>query len=133
LKRHGNGGLLSGWQASAGSAKPACASHCQILNELQACLDSAAIRFWRDKRGHEIDFIVANRRRSPLAIECKWSADAFVPDNILSFRRGYPEGDNIVVCHDIDKAFSRRYGNTTIAFKSAEGFVSSLHVGNKYK
>jgi hypothetical protein len=101
-----------------------------ILNELHVCLDSAAIRFWRDKRGHEVDFIVANQGRKPLAIECKWSADAFVPDNILSFRRGYPEGDNIVVCHDIDKSFSRRYGNITVVFKSAEGLISSIYAGN---
>lgn len=94
-----------------------------VLNELHACLGRSAIRFWRDKRGHEVDFVVADRGRPPLAIECKWSADAFVPDSILSFRRRYPEGENIVVCHDIDRAFSRRYGNMTVIFESAEGFI----------
>jgi len=96
-----------------------------ILNELHACLGSTAIRYWRDKRGHEVDFILADHGRQPRAIECKWSADSFVPDNILAFRHRYPEGENIVVCHDVDKAYSRRYGNTEFMFDSIEGLIKS--------
>lgn len=94
-----------------------------ILNELNACLGSATIRYWRDKRGHEVDFIVVGRGNQPRAIECKWSADAFVPENIMAFRHRYPEGENIVVCHDVDNAYSRRYGNTEIVFDSVEGLI----------
>jgi len=37
-----------------------------VLNELHANLQSRDIRYWRDKRGHEIDFVIARaeRRRS---------------------------------------------------------------------
>jgi hypothetical protein len=96
-----------------------------ILNELHAGLGGPSVRYWRDKRGHEVDFIVADRGRKPRAIECKWSADAFVPDNISAFRHSYPEGENIVVCHDVEKAYSRRYADLEIVFDSVEGLLKS--------
>ena len=94
-----------------------------VLNELQSVLEGDTIRYWRDKRGHEVDFILANRGRNPVALECKWSADAFIPDNVLLFRRQYPEGDNIVVCHDVEKSYSRRYADITFIFKSMENLA----------
>ena len=40
----------------------------------------------------EVDFVIAARRASPMAIECKWSQDAFEPEAMLAFggstRRG---------------------------------------------
>ena len=50
-----------------------------VLNELQARLQYRDIQYWRDKRGHEIDFIVAGRDGKVLAIECKWKAKKFDP------------------------------------------------------
>jgi len=94
-----------------------------ILNELQACLGITVIRYWRDKRGHEVDFILAEHSRKPRAIECKWSADAFIPDGFSAFRCSYPEGENIVVCHDVDKSYTRRYGNLEVIFDSAESLI----------
>ena len=43
-----------------------------VLNELQAHLQTRRIGYWRDKRGHEIDFVLARRGQAPLALECKW-------------------------------------------------------------
>jgi len=49
--------------------------------------------YWRDKRGHEVDFVIATQRKRPAAIECKWSANNFDPTNLIAFRYQHPEGD----------------------------------------
>jgi predicted AAA+ superfamily ATPase len=63
-----------------------------VLNEMHAHLQSRRILYWRDKRGHEVDFIIITNT-TPLAIECKWSCSEFDPTNLKAFRRQYPEGD----------------------------------------
>ena len=69
-----------------------------VLNELAARLDLDRVHYWRDKRGHEVDFIVARPGEHPVAIECKWSrshADELA--GMAAFRRAYPDGENYVV------------------------------------
>src|SRR5256886_3158391 len=34
-----------------------------VLNEIMARLQSREVFYWRDKRGHEIDFVLASRRK----------------------------------------------------------------------
>src|SRR2546428_4151035 len=46
-------------------------------------------------RGHEVDFVLASRRKRPLAIECKWSAGSFDVANLRAFRQQHAEGDNV--------------------------------------
>ena len=85
-----------------------------VLNEMQGRLQSRDIRYWRDKRGHEVDFVLARRGQSPITIECKWSDSAFDPTNLKAFRRVYPNGANYLVAHDVDRPYVRRYGELTI-------------------
>lgn len=59
------------------------------------------VAYWRDKRGHEVNFVLARLRPKPLAIECKWSADSFEPTNLRAFRQQHPEGENVVVAQDV--------------------------------
>jgi len=87
---------------------------------------SRQIFYWRDKRGHEVDFILPTRRKEPLALECKWSVDAFEPANLQAFRRVYPHGENIVVAHDVDRAFRRNYGDISVRFESLSSTVSRI-------
>ena len=42
-----------------------------VLDELMARLQVRNVRYWRDKNGYEIDFVLAGRRSAPVAIECK--------------------------------------------------------------
>ncbi len=42
-----------------------------VLNELQSKLQLRTLFYWRDKRGHEVDFILKARSQEPTAIECK--------------------------------------------------------------
>lgn len=97
-----------------------------VLNEMMAHLQTREIGYWRDKRGHEVDFVLAGRRKSPLAIECKWSADRFEPVNLVAFRIQHPEGDNVVLAEDITRTFTRNYGTLKVRFESLASFIEQL-------
>lgn len=97
-----------------------------VLNEIRAQMQTHRVFYWRDKRGHEVDFVLAAHRTKPLAIECKWSADGFDPKNIKVFRTHYPEGSNVVVAQDVSQMYFRNYGNVRIRFQSLAGFVKGM-------
>lgn len=97
-----------------------------VLNELHAQLQSRDVRYWRDKKGHEVDFILARRNRPPIAIECKWSADDFDPAGIKSLRKRYPKGGSYVVAHDVDRGYTRRYGETPVKFVSLRELMKAV-------
>jgi len=87
-----------------------------ILNEIQSRLQSPIVRYWRDKRGHEIDFILALRGRKPIAIECKWKAEQFELKNLRAFRNHYSEGPNWIVCQDVDQSYIRGFDKLKVEF-----------------
>jgi predicted AAA+ superfamily ATPase len=97
-----------------------------VLNEMMARLQTREIFYWRDKRGHEVDFILARQRKQPTAIECKWSADKFEPSNLEAFRRQHPEGENIVLAGDVKQSFARNYGALKVRFDVLGPFVEQL-------
>jgi len=97
-----------------------------VLNEIMATLQHRRVLYWRDKRGHEVDFVLAPRHGTPLAVECKWSAGEFDDTNLQSFRRQYPAGDNVVIAHDVDRPFKRTNGSIRIRFESLKHFVARL-------
>jgi predicted AAA+ superfamily ATPase len=97
-----------------------------VLNELMAQLQSREVRYWRDKRSHEVDFVLVRRRTTPLTIECKWKAETFDPRALLAFRRQYPEGNNFVVAHDVDRAFRRNYNGIEIRFVSLGELIAEI-------
>lgn len=85
-----------------------------VLNELHGQLQSRDIRYWRDKRGHEVDFILARRGQPPVAIECKWSASDFDATNLKAFRRAHPKGANFLVAQDVDRPYVRHDGDLAV-------------------
>ena len=97
-----------------------------VLNEMHAHLQSREIRYWRDKRGHEVDFILAHRKQAMAAIECKWSAAEFDPANLHAFRKRYPPGDNLVVAEDVERSFTRSYRNLSVKFVSLAELIAEL-------
>lgn len=88
-----------------------------VLNEIHAHTQARQISYWRDKRGHEVDFIWRRPGGNPVAIECKWKTDVFDPANVAAFRRQYPKGENIVVATDVREPFKRSYGSLTVNFE----------------
>ncbi len=97
-----------------------------VLNEIQTHLQSRRILYWRDKRGHEVDFVLIDRKGLPTAIECKWKISEFDPTNIKAFRRQYPEGDNLLVVSDIKRPFSQAYDHVPVRFVDLKGLIRSI-------
>ncbi len=94
-----------------------------VLNELQAQLQTRNILYWRDKQGHEIDFILPRRGKSPTAVECKWSVTGFDPRNFLTFHRAYPSSECFAVCHDVQRSFVRKFSGLPVKFLSLPSLV----------
>ena len=87
-----------------------------VLNEMHARLQSRDVRYWRDKRGPEVDFVLVGRGRPLLAIECKWSAHDFDWTNLRAFLGQYPRARGLVVAHDVTGRSTRRSGAITAMF-----------------
>jgi predicted AAA+ superfamily ATPase len=81
-----------------------------VLNELHGMLQTREIKYWRDKRGREVDFVLSRRSGPPVAIECKWMAEEFDPGGLRAFRAMYPEGLSVVVSQDVVVPYTRTYG-----------------------
>ncbi len=107
-----------------------------VLNEINGRLQTRDIQYWRDKKGHEIDFVLHNKfNNSVTAIECKFSISqldltelnlASIAKNIQAFRNSYPKGINLVVANDIDIAFERRYKDLIILFVNPNDLIKKL-------
>lgn len=97
-----------------------------VLNELHARLQTRDIRYWRDKRRHEVDFVIAKRGKPPIAIECKWSADGFDAANLAAFRQVHPQGDNFVVGRDVGRPYRRRPNGVEVQFVDLDGLIARL-------
>ena len=98
-----------------------------VLNEIQSRLQTRAISYWRDKRGHEVDFVwVPRGGRQPTAIECKWSSDRMDVTGFKAFRAQYPEGANWLVAQDLERSFRRRESGLVVEFLKLEEMMSRL-------
>ena len=99
-----------------------------VLNELHGRLGLRMLRYWRDKQGHEVDFVVVPRGRPPIAIECKWSDRDFDASSLRSFLRAYPRATAYVVTHDAVRAARRRSETAEWTLIHLEGLVQQLAV-----
>ncbi len=89
-----------------------------VLNEIFALTQSRKVNYWRDKQGHEIDFVLAGRGKSPVAVECKWTGSDIDPTALKAFRKIYPNGENYIVASDVDRAYTKSYGDLKVEFVS---------------
>jgi len=106
--------------------------HC-VLNEMHGHLQKQPIHYWRNKYNAEIDFVVNNRVKNTVtAIECKFNSlpsdnlSTDVGKNFETFRELYPEGQNLVVSHNIDTSFQKKYNNLTITFVNTKDLIKKL-------
>jgi predicted AAA+ superfamily ATPase len=97
-----------------------------VLNELHGRLQSRDVRYWRDKRGHEVDFVLTRRGQPPTALECKWSASEFDTRGLRAFRRAYPDGLNLLVAYDVDRPYRRREAGLVIEVTPLSGAINRL-------
>ena len=97
-----------------------------VLNELQAQLQLRDIYYWRDKKGHEVDFVIPLRGGRLIAIECKWRAAEFEPRNLQALLRRYPETRCFMVANDVREPYTRRYGEAAVRFVGLRGLIAEL-------
>ncbi|MBI4422073.1 MAG: ATP-binding protein [Gemmatimonadetes bacterium] len=100
-----------------------------VLNEVHASLQTREVRYWRDKQGHEVDFVMARGTTAPTAIECKWSARDIDLTNLTVFRRHYPRGETFVVAQDVDRPAIRRSGDITFTIVGLRDLIERLRPG----
>lgn len=98
-----------------------------VLEHLQATLEEP-VRYWRDKAGREIAFVVTPSRDEVHAIECKWHPDAFDAAPLRVFRQAYPNGTNYLVTPSGDPSRARRYGPLTVRICTPEGLPATWPV-----
>jgi hypothetical protein len=97
-----------------------------VLNELHASLQTRDVRYWRDKQGHEVDFVIARRGAPPTAIECKWSAGDWDSASLRVFRRIYPKGETFLVAQDVVRRTTRRIGEMIVTVTSLPDLIADL-------
>jgi predicted AAA+ superfamily ATPase len=97
-----------------------------VLNELHAARQIRDVQYWRDKAGHEVDFILRGSRGTPRAIECKWKAAAFDGGNLALFRNKYPRGDNFVVASDVDRPYTQVVRGVKVRFLGLRDLATEL-------
>jgi predicted AAA+ superfamily ATPase len=85
-----------------------------VLNELLSVIDREHIHTWRDKSKNEVDFVIKQRGKDPVAIECKWNAQEFSPSNLKKMRELHPRGKNILVSANIFRTSEVTFGEMKI-------------------
>ena len=102
-----------------------------VLNELKAQLqNNADILYWRNKKKQEVDFIIKKKRsQTVIAIETKWQAKNFNPDNLQAFRELHPEGENFLIANDIQESYTKNYTDLKVKFISLKEFISQITFG----
>ena len=97
-----------------------------LKSEIHGRIQTGRPRYWRNKSGHEIDFVWTAAGRPPIAIECKWSADNADAKNIRVFRKQYPEGANLIVAQDVNRSYRRSIAGLELNFVNLEGLIDYL-------
>ncbi len=99
-----------------------------VLNELHARLQSRDIGYWRDKRQHEVDFVIKRRGKPPAAIECKWSAEGFDARNLAAFRQIHRTGENFVVSRNNQRAYRRTLSGCDVQFVDLKELIARIRL-----
>lgn len=95
-----------------------------VLEHLQARFPDTPVRYWRDKAGREVDFVLAHGRDAVDAIECKWNPDDFDGTALKVFRSHYPAGRNFLVTPSGDPAWTRRVGDLELRVCTPTGLTA---------
>lgn len=97
-----------------------------VLNQLYAHTQRREVRYWRDKQGHEIDFILLQRGGVLIAVEVKWSCNNFDLSNMKIFLNQYPKAQCFVVSTDIKQSFIRKIEGIPVEFCSLTELIEKI-------
>ncbi|MFZ4733742.1 MAG: ATP-binding protein [Pirellulales bacterium] len=96
-----------------------------VLEHLTSCFPDHPPRYWREKKGHEIDFVIARDRDTVDAIECKWDPGAFEPRALAAFRSHHPLGRNYLVSPAAKLPHERRFGSLVVTVCTPDGVAAA--------
>jgi len=96
-----------------------------VLETLQAKQLHRDIRYWRDKQGAEVDFVIPFSKNEVLTIECKSKSREFSISSLEKFRAVYPRGPNWVITLD-DYSKTQKTGSLTVRFMNIKSLFSIL-------
>lgn len=96
-----------------------------VLDILRAATGGEGVHFWRDKSGHEVDYVV-RRGREVDAIECKMNPERFDPESLITFRSIYPDGLNYLVCPATGAPYDRRFGPLTLSIVTCQDLLTTF-------
>jgi uncharacterized protein len=100
-----------------------------VLNEMHGRRQHRGVRYWRNKHGAEVDFVIPRRgEKGPIAIEVKWSATSFELAALAAFRRIYPSGPSFLVAADVDSPYTRSYDGFGLEVVPLEQLIERLEV-----
>ena len=97
-----------------------------VLNELLAHPQSTALGHWRDKQGHQVDFVRVPRRGSVLALECTWLTKDHDPAGWRTFARNYPNARLLVLTTDAHPRFRSSCDGHRLEFLSLKDAVALI-------
>lgn len=93
-----------------------------MLEYLQAHAAPAAVHYWRDTGGRELDFVVALGRDQVDVIECKWNPAHVELAPLKVFRASYPHGRNYVVSPLDIEGYPRSIGGLDVYICNPTGW-----------
>jgi predicted AAA+ superfamily ATPase len=114
-----------GWESLRAEDRGILWEH-MVLNELCAHGLKDLMRYWRDKRKREVDFVFLRRGKPPVAIEAKWKAEGADVSNLLAFKQGYPDAELMVVTEDVDRTFTRKHKGFAVCYISLPSLIRKL-------
>lgn len=97
-----------------------------VLNEFHARLQTKKINYWRDKTGHEIDFVIVTRGEKLFGIECKWRSSNADFSSLQAFHKVYPQSELFIVAHDVEASYVKQVGDMKISFVSLNVLIDHL-------
>lgn len=97
-----------------------------VLDALRVSVPERQPRYWRDKSGHEVDFVIQSGGGRVDAFECKVTPDAFHGKSLRVFRRFYPRGRNYLVCPYVKDAYRVMDSGLEVTVVSTGDLLSSI-------
>jgi uncharacterized protein len=99
-----------------------------VLDTLSAEFPEREVRYWRDKQGYEIDFVLLGADGAVHAIECKWNVGAFEPAALQRFRALYPIGKNLIISPNAVFGMEHSFSASSARKSAASSSESALIV-----
>ena len=113
---------VRGWSALRDTDRGHLWEHL-VLDELRSLYPAGRIRYWRDKSGREIDFVIDHGSRGVDTLEAKLNPAQYKMGNLKAFRSLYPAGRDFLVSPYVEKPYSIRQDSRQLTVCGVSAFA----------